>query len=127
MSTETYEPISVKLDPQSLSALAGKPARTRRALKAGTITLTNSQPQILMPQADSRVEAWITSATETTPPVIYVATSHAGAQAQGGGAAQIVGSDTTPIPMNTTDQVWVSAATGFPVTVSWWAIYEESE
>lgn len=102
--------------------------RRRRALRTNTYTLTAAQPtQPVMPQADTRIEGWITSAVGATPPVIYMSTSQAGAAAQGGGAAQINGADTTPFPVNTTDQVWLSAATGFPVTVSVVQIYEEDE
>lgn len=129
MTTETdYQPIHVHVASSDVQLGGGKPKRCRRALKTNTFTLTALQPtQCVLPQSDSRVEAYITSATEATPPVIYIAPSQAGANGQGGGAAQIIGSDTTPVPVNTTDQVWVSAATGFPVTVSVWAIYEEYE
>ena len=129
MTAETdIPPVHVIAHIASSDVPAVKPRRTRRALRTNTYTLTAAQPtQVLLPQADTRTEAWVTAATEASPPVIYISTSQAGAAAQGGGAAQIVGSDTTPVPINTTDQVWASAATGFPVTVSVWAIYEESE
>jgi hypothetical protein len=104
------------------------PRRKRRALRTNTYILTAANPvQPVLPQADNRVEAWITSAVGASPPVIFISTSQAGAQAQGGGAAQVNGTDTTPFPVNTTDQVWISAASGFPVTVSVVAIYEGDE
>jgi hypothetical protein len=102
--------------------------RRRRALKTRTYTLTAASPvDMVLPQADTRTEAWITSAVGASPPVIFISPTQAGAQAQAGGAAQINGTDTTPFPVNTTDQVWISAAAGFPVTVSVVAIYEEDE
>lgn len=123
--TEAITPVPVHI---ASSAVPAPRKRRRRALRTNTYTLTAAQPvQPVLPQADSRIEAWITSAVGATPPVIFMSTSQAGAQAQGGGAAQINGTDTTPFPVNTTDQVWVSAATGFPVTVSVVAIYEEDE
>lgn len=107
---------------------SGGRRRVRRALRTNTYTLTAANAtQAVLPQADNRVEAWITSAVGASPPVIFISTSQAGAQAQSGGAAQVNGTDTTPFPVNTTDQVWISAASGFPVTVSVVAIYEESE
>jgi hypothetical protein len=109
--------------------LGGGPAkRKRRALRTNTWTLTAANPvQQVLPQADTRTEAWITAATEVSPPVLYMSTSQAGAQAAAGGAAQVVGTDTSPFPVNTTDAVWVYAATGYPVTVSAVAIYDEAE
>lgn len=102
--------------------------RKRRALRTNTYTLTAANPvQQVLPQADTRAEAWMTSATEAAPPVLYLSASQAGAQAAGGGAAQVIGSDTAPVAVNTTDAAWVYAATGYPVTVSVWAIYTESE
>lgn len=125
--TEAITPVPVHIASSDVG-LAARPKRRRRALRTNTYTLTAAQPvQPVLPQADSRIEAWITSAVGATPPVIFMSTSQAGAQAQGGGAAQINGTDTTPFPVNTTDQVWVSAATGFPVTVSVVAIYQEDE
>lgn len=129
------DPVPVHLagvDPEAIAAAIGgaaprssSPPRRRRALRTNTYTLTAANPtQLLLPQSDNRLEAWVTSATEASPPVIYIAPNQAGAQAAGGGSAQIVGSDTTPVPLNTTDQVWVSALTGYPVTVSIWAIYD---
>ena len=128
MSTTEYpDPIRVHLASSDVP-MAAAPKRLRRALKTNTFTLTSGNPTApVLPQSDNRLEAWITSATEATPPVIYMSATQAGAAAQGGGAAQIVGSDTTPVPVNTTDAVWISAATGFPVTVSVWAIYEVQE
>lgn len=106
---------------------AGQPKRCRRALKTNTYTLANSTPVPVMKQSDSRVEGWITSAVGATPPVIFIASNQADANSQGGGAAQISGTDTTPFPVHTTDAVWVSAATGFPVTVSVVQIFETDE
>lgn len=107
---------------------SGPPKRKRRALRTNTYTLTAANPvQQILPQADTRTEAWMTSATEASPPVLYLSSSQSGAQAAGGGAAQVIGSDTAPVPVNTTDAAWVYAATGYPVTVSVWAIYTESE
>jgi hypothetical protein len=123
--TDSMVPVPVHI---ASSAVPAARKRRRRALRANTYTLTAASPvQLVLPQADSRIEAWITSAVGASPPVIFMSPSQAGAQAQGGGAAQINGTDTTPFPVNTTDQVWVSAATGYPVTVSVAAIYEEDE
>lgn len=58
---------------------------------------------------------------------IWIADSQAGANAQGGGSAQIAGTDTTPFPVSTTDAVWASTGAGFPVVVSTVAIYEEDQ
>lgn len=108
--------------------LGGAPKRRRRALRTNTYTLTASNPvQQVLPQADTRAEAWMTSATEASPPVLYLAPSQAAAKDVGGGAAQVIGSNTAPVPVNTTDAAWVYAATGYPVTVSILAIYEEAE
>jgi len=100
--------------------------RRRRALKTNTYTLTAAnQTQRVLPDADNRTEAWITSAVGATPPVVFIAPNQADAASQAGGAAQVSGTDTTPFPVNTTDPLWISAATGFPVTVSVVAIYDE--
>ena len=46
----------------------GRPRRKRRALKTNTFTLTAANPTVrVMPQADSRVEGWITSAVTAAP------------------------------------------------------------
>ena len=129
MTVADIESIPMHITGSDVPLSGGKSKRCRRALRCNTYTLTAAQPvQPVLPQADTRVEAWITSAiAASSPPVIYMATSQAGAAAQGGGSAQINGADTTPFPVNTTDQVWLSAATGFPVSVSVVAIYEEDE
>ncbi len=124
-------PIPVRLHPDDLDALirgsSGK-IRKRRALRTNTYTLTAANPtQPVLPQANNRLEAYITSAVGASPPVVFMAPTQAGANAQGGGSAEINGTDTMPFPVNTTDQIWISAATGFPVTVSVVAIYEEDE
>ena len=125
--TMTAEPIPVHIRGTDVPPCPA-PRRRRRALRTNTFTLTSAtDAKQVLPQADTRTEAWITSATEASPPVIFMSTSQAGAAAQGGGAAQIVGTDTAPFPVNTTDAVWISAATGFPVTVSVVAIYESTD
>jgi hypothetical protein len=102
--------------------------RKRRKLVTNTFTLTAANPtQRVFTRSANRVEGYLTSATEASPPVIYMGTSQADANSQGGGAAQVSGSDTGPVPVNTTDEVWISAATGYPVTVGVWAIYETNE
>lgn len=122
------DPVPVHVASASVVLSSSPPRRRRRALRTNTFTLTAALPYAqIMPQSDNRLEAWVTSATEASPPVIYLAGTQAGAQAAGGGAAQIVGSDTTPVPLNTTDAAWVYAATGYPVTVSVWSIYEKDE
>lgn len=126
--SETYvEPVHVHV--ANLHEIAHPaPRRKRRALKTNTFTLTSGNPtQRVMPQSDSRVEGWITSATGATPPTVFIAPNQADANSQGGGAAQISGTDTAPFPVNTTDAVYVSAASGFPVTVSVVQIFEELE
>lgn len=127
-SPDDLIPIPVHVASSSVP-LGGGRRRCRRALRTNTYTLTAAAPYApVLPQADTRTEAWITAAiAAATPPVIFMSTSQAGAAAQGGGAAQINGTDTTPFPVNTTDQVWISAAAGFPVIVSVVAIYEEAE
>lgn len=129
MTSPDYPPIHVHIASSDVPDGGGPRRRCRRALRTNTYTLTAAQPvQPILPQADSRVEAWITSAiAASSPPVVFISTSQAGAAAQGGGAAQINGTDTMPFPCNTTDQVWLSAATGFPVTVSVVSVYEEYE
>lgn len=120
------EPVSVHIASSSVQ-LHAAPRRKRRAMKTNTYTLTASSPTVrLLPQSDSRLEGWITSVNGTTP-VVFIAGSQADAAGQGGGAAQVNGNDTTPVPVNTTDAVWVSASAGFPVTVSVIAIYELEE
>ena len=127
-SMPEIDPIQVHIASSDVPMAAAAPRRTRKALRTNTYTLTSAQPtQRLLPRSDARLEAWVTSATEATPPVIYIAPSQVDAAAQGGGAAQVIGADTTPVPLNTTDEVWVSAATGYPVTCSVWAIYEVAE
>ena len=122
------EPVHVHIASSDVPVTPPRPKRKRKALSTNTYTLTSASPtQMVLPQADTRVEGWITSAVGASPPVIFIAPSQAGAAGQSGGAAQISGTDTTPFPVNTTDQVWASAATGFPVTVSVAAIYEETE
>jgi hypothetical protein len=120
------EPVHVHIASSDVQ-LPAAPRRKRRALKTNTFTLPNSAPVQVMRQSDNRAEGWITSATEASPPAIYIAASQADAASQSGGAAQIVGTDTAPFPVHTTDAVWLSAATGFPVTVSVVQIFEELE
>lgn len=126
---QDVQSIPVHMTGSDIPLGTGSVKRCRRAIRCNTYTLTSSNPtQIALPQADNRVEAWITSAVAaSSPPIVFIAASQAGAAAQGGGSAQINGTDTAPFPVNTTDQLWISAATGFPVTVSVVAIYEESE
>ncbi len=104
------------------------PRPRRRRMRPNTYTLTATNPtQRVFPPSDNRVEGWITAAVAaSSPPIVFISTSQAGAAAQAGGAAQINGTDTTPFPVNTTDEVWISAASGFPVTVSVIAIYDEA-
>jgi hypothetical protein len=122
------DPIPVHVKSSDVD-LGGTPPRKRRALRTNTYTLTSANPtQQCFPKADTRLEGWITAAiAASSPPVVFIAPSQAGANAQGGGAAQINGLDTAPFPVNTTDAVWISAATGYPVTVSTVSIYEETE
>jgi hypothetical protein len=131
MTDPEIPPISVHITGSDIP-LAGAPRkkRCRRAFKANTFTLTAANPvQRIFPQADTRVEGWITSAiAAANPPVIYIAGSQSDAQSLGGGAAQVNGTDTAPFPVNTTDAVWASAAAAsLPVTISAVAIYEEDE
>jgi hypothetical protein len=59
-------------------------------------------------------------------PAVYVAGNFADAAAQGGGCAQVSGTDTMPFPVDTTGEVWISApAASLPVTVSAVAVYQE--
>lgn len=112
----------------TIAAAPSSSARTRKALRTNTFTLTAAQPYMrVLPESDERLEAWLTSATEASPPVLYMAPNQADAAAAGGGAAQIIGSETAPVPVNCTDPVWVYAATGYPVTVSVWATYQVRE
>ncbi|HEV2244908.1 MAG TPA: hypothetical protein VGR98_27990 [Streptosporangiaceae bacterium] len=128
VSMPEIDPIKVHIASSDVPMAAAAPRRTRKALRTNTYTLTAAQAtQRLLPRSATRLEAWVTSATEATPPVIYIAPNQADAASQAGGAAQVIGTETTPVPLNTTDEVWVSAATGYPVTVSVWAIYEVTE
>lgn len=125
--SENYEPIRMRLVADDTSRSTAK--RCRRALKANTFILTSTNPvQQVFPRSDNRVEGWITSAVGAASTVIYIAGSQADANSQGGGSAQISGTDTMPFPVNTTDAVWISApAAGLPVTVSSVAIYEDPD
>jgi hypothetical protein len=120
------DPIPVHIASSEISLPGSGAKRKRRAMKANTYTLTTAIPYArALPWSEERVEGWITSAVAaSSPPVVYIATTQAGAVAQGGGAAQVNGLDTTPFPVNTTDEVWISAASGFPVIVSVVGIYE---
>lgn len=69
----------------------------------------------------------VTPLNGTVPSVIFIGANQSNAAAQGGGSAMLPGTDVTPFPVNTTDEVWVSAATGFPVAVSVLAIYDEAD
>jgi hypothetical protein len=111
--------------------MGGAPAkRCRRPMKTNTFTLTAANPvQRVFPRSDTRVEGWVTGAVAaSSPPIVYIAANQADANSQSGGAAQISGLDTTPFPVNTTDEVWISApSVSLPVTVSTVAIYEEPD
>ena len=114
--------VPVRLHPEDLAAITGhrRARRRRKPAKTNTFTLvTGALTQLMLPQADNRVEAWITA----TSGAAFISTSHAGAAAQAGGATQIPANITVPYPVSTTDQIWVSAANG--VTVSVLAIYED--
>lgn len=120
MSTDDHIP--VRLHPDDLAAISGQRRRSRKPAKTNTFTLvTGNLTQMMLPQADTRIEAYITA----TSGAAFISTSQAGAAAQAGGATQIPANITVPYPVNTTDQMWVSAANG--VTVSVLAIYEEEE
>lgn len=108
-------------------AASSPPRRKQRRLQTNTLYLTAAQPvQQAWPPSDERVYGAITSAiAASSPPVIFVGTSQADAQQQGGGAAQISGLDTAPFPLSTTDAVWISAAS-VPATVSVVAVYEQT-
>lgn len=76
----------------------------------------------------SAAPTWTWTAAAPFPvPIVYVADNQAGAAAQGGGSAQVSGADTTPFPVNTSDEVWVSTAGPYPVTVSVVAFYEQDD
>lgn len=130
-----YQPVRVEVVNQQSGCDCGR--RKRRSMVVRTFTLTaggsgvggGTQTQQILPHSTSRVDAWITAAiAASSPPNIFVAKSEADAQQQSGAAAIVVGLDTAPFPINTTDEVWVSAATAsLPVTVSVLAYYEQTE
>lgn len=126
--------------------------RRRRSMVVRTFTLATgasgvgggTQTQQILPHSTSRVEAWITSITTTTAgspapiPAMFIAKSESDAQQQSGATAILygtnlaagvqTGSPDVPFPLNTTDEVWVSAPTAaLPVVVSVIAFYEQDE
>lgn len=122
MNEDELIPFPVRLHPDDLAAISGQKRRKRRAARTNTITLaTGALTQPLLPQADNRTEAMITS----TSGAAFISTSQAGAAAQAGGATQIPANITVPYPVNTTDAIWVSAANGVAVGVL--AIYEQPD
>lgn len=127
---ENVPPIPVHVASIAGHITAGAPGpapRRKRRLVTNTLFLTAAQPvQQAWPPSDERVFGAVTSAiAPSSPPVVFVATSQADAQQQGGGAAQVSGLDTAPFPLSTTDAVWISAAT-LPATVSVVAVYEQN-
>jgi hypothetical protein len=125
--SDDYDPVRMHLVSTDVD-LGQAPGPKRKALKTNTFTLTAANPvQRVMPRSDNRLEAWVTSAiAASSPPVIYIAASQADANALGGGAAQVSGLDTSPFPVNTTDEVWISAAAAsLPCVVSVVATYDE--
>lgn len=130
--TDDQAVVSVHLASASPGVLddrgAAPPVRKRRKMVTNTYTLTSTNAtQRVMPRSANRVEGWVTAATEATPPAVYMATNQADAAQAGGGSAPIVGADTTPFPAHTTDEVWLSATTGYPVTIGVVQIFETDE
>lgn len=125
--SEDYEPVRVHIASSDLEP-GPAPGPRRKAFKPNTFTLTAANPvQRVWPRSENRLEGWVTSAiAASSPPVIFIASSQADANAQGGGAAQVSGLDTTPFPVNTTDELWITAAAAsLPCVVSAVAIYDE--
>lgn len=57
-----YEPVRVHLESSDVPLGSPRPRRCRRALRTNIFTLTAAQPtQRILPQADARAEAWLTS------------------------------------------------------------------
>lgn len=111
--------------------------RCRYAARTRTFTLTALQPaDVILPQSDTRTEAWFAVWSATAVGTLFVSTSQAGAAAQAGGClsvpfqttASAAAIEPTWYPLNTTDQMWAAASSAaYPVTISVLSIYEETE
>lgn len=121
--TEQPDPIPVHLTGSDVPLGQAAPRRKRRSFVTRTFTLNATDPaQELLPQSDSRAEAWITYSTN----VVLLGASRADVLAAGGQCAQLPVADAVPFPVNTTDALWAGAAT-LPTTISVFAVYEQPE
>jgi hypothetical protein len=135
---EQYEAVRVRIEGGMPSCKCGE--RKRRTLVTRTIELnSNNSTQHLFMQSSARLEAYILSITAaTTVPTLYVASNFADANAQGNATVLLIGvnlsaeatvpATSMPVPLNTTDPVYVSGnSAAFPITVSVMAVYEGEE
>lgn len=132
MSPPPLDPETVKVHIASSDvdlASSTRPRRKRIALSARQFQLTTSDPvQLILPESDSRVYAWLIVNTATNP--VYVGGQKADAQqaANSGalGAAQIPSQVRWDLP--TTDPVWAAApSASLPLTLTVTAFYEQPD
>jgi hypothetical protein len=120
MSEHVSEPVLVHIAGSSLPVDRPPATGKRRGASLRSFTLTANDPvQPILPLNINRCEAWVQALTN--PITVY--TSLADAKAGGNGGVTIPATNTVPYPMNTTDQIWATAAI-LPTTVSVTAIIE---
>lgn len=120
MDTGAVEPLKVHLAGSDIPIVHQQPGKVRHGASLRTFTFTASDPvQQILPLHKNRCEANLQAFTND----VTVYTSRADAQAGGGGGVTIPATNTVPYPLNTTDEVWATAAV-LPTRLSVSAIIE---
>lgn len=103
--------------------------RKRKSASFHTFILTANNPtQQILPPSTRRAEAWITAPDGATAVTLFVSSTEAGAQQQSADSCPVPINQSVPFPLNTTDAVWASVATGsLPCTFGVAAYYEQEE
>lgn len=123
MSGEEITPIRVHIVSSDVPAARPQAKRKRKGITTRSFVLTAGADAIqpILPQSDSRCEAWITSMTNAC-----LIGKSKGDCAAGGNACSTIPANAVPFPLNTTDELWATSGT-LPTTISVIAIYEQPD
>jgi hypothetical protein len=134
---DSIEAIPVHISSSDVPVGGSSKKRCRYAARTRTFTLSSQNTvDAILPQADTRTEAWFAAWSPAAAGTLFMSPSQANAAQQAGGCIAVpfltttggVAIEPTWYPLNTTDQMWASASSGaYPVTISVLSIYEEPE